>query len=66
MIGGVPSAGFGSPMNCPQSFAAKNHSRTQNSDQTAADVKNTFGLGKNDLNISFAFWRDRRKELGEP
>lgn len=55
MMGGVPAGGFGSPMYCPQYFAAMNQKTTVNNPQTAAEVKNAFGLGKNDLNICFAF-----------
>jgi hypothetical protein len=54
-MGSAPSGGFSNPKYCPQYFAAKNQSKTQNRDHAAADQKNNLGEGKNDLNILLGF-----------
>ena len=55
MIGGASGAESGKPIADPQFLAERFQSKIPNNDQSAADMKNGFGFGKNDLNIGLVF-----------
>ena len=51
IMGGVFGGGFGMLRCAPKSRAKKNQNNTAKMVQSAAEMKNGFGLGKNDLNM---------------
>jgi hypothetical protein len=55
MFGTASGAAGGKPRTAPNCSPPKYQSSTAASAHTAAEMKNTFGRGKNELNMAFLF-----------